>query len=117
MKNLVNTVQLIGHLGRDPELRETQSGRSLLNASLATTDVYYNQEGEKVQDTQWHRLIAWGKIAENMDKLLNKGQHVLVQGHLNTRSYEDKEGVTKYITEVIIDNFLKLSKANGKSNN
>jgi len=103
MNNLKNRVSLIGNLGMDPEVRELNGGKKMARFSLATNDTYKNAEGEKVTDTQWHNMIAWGPKAAFAEKYLKKGQEVAVEGKLNHRAYEDDQGVKKYITEVIIN--------------
>jgi len=110
MSSLRNSVQLIGHLGKDPEVKQLESGRFVGKVSIATNDIYKNAKGEKVIETQWHNLVVWGKNAENMQKILHKGDEVAIQGKLTHRSYEDKEGVTRYVTEVVVNEFVKLSK-------
>ena len=110
MSSLRNSVQLIGHLGKDPEVKQLESGRFVAKVSIATNDIYKNAKGEKVIETQWHNLVTWGKNAENMQKICRKGDEVAVQGKLTHRSYEDKEGVTRYVTEVVVSEFVKLSK-------
>ena len=110
MSSLRNSVQLIGHLGKDPEVKQLESGRFVAKVSIATNDIYKNAKGEKVIETQWHNLVTWGKNAENMQKICRKGDEVAIQGKLTHRSYEDKEGVTKYVTEVVVNEFVKLSK-------
>ena len=108
MKNLRNSVQLIGNLGMDPEVKNLESGKTLAKLSLATTDRYTNNKGDKVQETTWHNLIAWGKTAEIAEKFLKKGSEVAIEGKLTNRSYETKEGVKKYITEIVINEILLL---------
>lgn len=108
MNNLRNRVQLIGNLGMDPEVKKLDSGRMLAKLSLATSDSYKNSEGEKVTDTQWHNLVAWGKTAEIAEKYLKKGNRVVVEGKLVSRSYEDKEGIKRYVTEVVVSEFLMI---------
>lgn len=110
MNSLSNNVQLIGNLGKDPILTTFDNGNKLVKFSLATTDYYKDKSGEKVQDTQWHNLIAWGKIAELMDQILSKGSRVIVQGKLVSRSYDDKEGNKRYVTEIVARDFVSLSK-------
>jgi len=110
MSSLRNSVQLIGHLGKDPEVKQLESGRFVAKVSIATNDIYKNAKGEKVIETQWHNLVTWGKNAENMQKICRKGDEVAIQGKLTHRSYEDKEGATKYITEIVVNEFVKLSK-------
>jgi single-strand DNA-binding protein len=106
MKSLRNNVQLIGRLGRDPELKEFSSGKRA-TFSIATTDTYKNQRGEKVKDTQWHNIVAWGKLAEMAENYLKKGNEVVVEGKLVHRSYETN-GEKKYITEININDILML---------
>lgn len=108
MLNLRNRVQLIGHLGMDPEVKKLESGKTMSKISIATNDTYKNQKGEKVTDTQWHNLVAWGKTAEIAEKYLKKGSEVAVEGKLTSRSYEDKDGAKKYITEVVVNEILLL---------
>ncbi len=106
MKNLRNTVQLIGNLGANPEVKNLDSGKTVANFSIATTDKYTNQNGEKIQDTTWHNCVAWGKTAEIAEKYLKKGDEVVLEGKLTNRSYEDKEGVKKYISEVLLNQIV-----------
>jgi len=110
MNTLKNSVQLIGNLGKDVDFVKLESGSSKATFSVATNDYYKNNKGEKVQDTQWHNVVAWGKLAENMNLILSKGAQVLVKGKLGSRSYEDKKGETKYITEVIASEFVCFDK-------
>lgn len=109
MKNLSNNVQLIGNLGNTPEFKEFDSGKKMANFSLATTDYYVNQQGQKVTDTQWHKVVAWGKTAEFINAYIEKGNRVAVSGKLTHRSYTDKENQTCYITEVNINEILSLT--------
>ncbi|MFM7178851.1 MAG: single-stranded DNA-binding protein [Bacteroidota bacterium] len=102
MGNIRNQVRLIGNLGRDPEFREISSGRKMARFSLATNDYYYGDQGEKIAETQWHQLVAWGKLAEVSERLLHKGSELVVDGKLNTRSYTDKEGNRRSYTEVVV---------------
>ncbi len=108
MNALRNKVQLIGNLGNDPEVITLDSGKKLAKFSIATNESYKNAQGEKVTDTQWHNVIAWNKTAEIVEKYLTKGNEVAVEGKLTSRSYEDKEGVKKYITEVVVNELLML---------
>jgi len=112
MNTIRNKVQLIGNLGNDPDVKQLESGKTLAKLSLATNDRYYNQKGEKIEDTQWHNLIAWGKTAEVAEKYLKKGSEVAIEGKLTSRSYEDKEGQKKYITEVVVSEILMLGAKN-----
>lgn len=109
MITLVNKVQLIGHLGMDPEVKSFENGK-MLRISLATDASYKDKDGKKVQDTHWHTLVAWNKTAEIGEKLFKKGKQVAIEGSLVNRSYEDKEGVKRFITEVRMDQFLLLGK-------
>ena len=106
-------LQLIGHIGQDLEAKSFDSGMTLAKAPLATNEYYRNSQGEKIQDTQWHNIIAWGKTAELMQQMVKKGDELAVKGKLMHRKYEDAEGQTKYITEVVINEFIKLG-AKGK---
>jgi len=108
MNTIRNQVQLLGHLGKDVELSNYDSGKTKASFSLATNDYYKNNKGEKVEDTQWHNIIAWGKSAELVGKLLSKGSKVLVKGKLVSRSYEDKNGDKRYITEIVANEFVGL---------
>ena len=108
MYALKNKVQLIGNLGGKPEVKNTESGKKLATFSVATSESYRNVKGEKVTETQWHRVIAWGKVAEIAEKYLDKGKEVAIEGKLINRSYTDKEGNKKYITEVQVNELLLL---------
>tara|TARA_R110001583_G_scaffold48522_1_gene152029 strand:+ start:17063 stop:17401 length:339 start_codon:yes stop_codon:yes gene_type:complete len=108
MNTLRNKVQLIGNLGNNPEIITLDSGKKLAKFSIATNETYKNAQGEKITDTQWHNVVAWNKTAEIAEKYLEKGREVAIEGKLTTRSYEDKDGVKKYMTEVIISELLML---------
>ena len=108
MNNLKNKVQLIGHLGMNPEIINLDSGKKLARLSIATNDSYKNAQGEKVEDTQWHNLIAWGKTADVIEKYLKKGNEVAIEGKLTHNSYEDKDGKKRYSTEVVVNEVLML---------
>ncbi len=110
MNTLKNKVQLIGNLGQEPEIINLESGKKLAKFSIATNDYYYNKKGEKVEDTQWHNIVAWGKTADIIEKYVNKGQEVAIEGKLTSRSYEDNAGQKKYITEVVCNELLMLGK-------
>ena len=110
MNTLKNTVQLIGHLGQDVTYSNFESGTTKAAFSLATNDYYKNNKGEKVQDTQWHNVIAWGKLADNMNSMLSKGAEVVVKGKLTSRSYEDKDGQKRFVTEIVAKEFLAMEK-------
>lgn len=106
MYALKNKVQLIGHVGNQPDVRTTESGKKLARFSVATNEIYRNAKGEKVTETQWHNLVAWGKVAEIAEKYLSKGKEVAIEGKLINRSYADKDGNKKYITEVQVNEVL-----------
>ncbi|OYU83215.1 MAG: single-stranded DNA-binding protein [Flavobacterium sp. BFFFF2] len=103
-----NRVQLIGNVGQDPEVKTVGNNRKVANLTLATNDHYYNDAGEKVEQTEWHRLTAWGKTAEIIEKYVTKGKEIGIQGKLTHRSYEDKDGSKKYVTDVVVDEVLLL---------
>ena len=108
MYALKNKVQLIGNLGSAPEVKTTESGKKLARFSVATNESYRNANGEKVTETTWHNLVAWGKVADIAEKYLNKGSEVAIEGKLINRSYTDKDGNKKYITEVQVNELLML---------
>jgi single-strand DNA-binding protein len=108
MYALRNKVQLIGNLGAKPEVKNTENGRKLAKFSLATRESYQRPGGDKVTETQWHRLVAWGKVAELAEKFLDKGKEVAIEGKLINRSYKDKNGDKKYITEVQVSELMLL---------
>ena len=111
MYALKNKVQLIGNLGNAPEVRSTEAGKKLVRFSVATNEQYKNAKGERVTETQWHNLIAWGKVADIAEKFLVKGTEVAIEGKLINRNYMDKEGNKKYITEIQVTELLLLGKA------
>ncbi|NNF01299.1 MAG: single-stranded DNA-binding protein [Bacteroidia bacterium] len=115
MNKLKNQIRLIGHLGKDPEIKEFNEGKKLAKTSIATSDSYTNKDGDKVEETQWHNLVAWGGIAEVFEKYLKKGSFIAVEGKLQQRSYEDKDGKTKYITEVNVQEMLMLDSKTKKA--
>jgi single-strand DNA-binding protein len=110
MNSLKNRVQLIGHLGVDPEMKTIENGTKLARLRLATNETFTNAKGEKVTETQWHNVVAWGKTAELAEMLLTKGAEAAIEGKLVSRSYTDKDGQKKYVTEVVVDEFLLLSR-------
>ncbi len=110
MNALRNKVQLIGHLGNDPEIVNLESGSKLAKFSIATNETYKNAQGEKVEDTQWHNIVAWGKTAEIVESYLTKGKEVAIEGKLTNRSYETKTGEKRYITEIKCNELLMLGK-------
>ena len=104
----VNKVILIGNLGRDPEIRYTTGGQAVANFTIATTEKYTNKSGERQEDTEWHRIVAWGRLAEICGEYLSKGRMVYIEGSIKTRSWEDKEGNTRYTTEIVARNMQML---------
>ena len=101
MNTLRNKVQLIGNLGNDPEIINLDSGTKLAKFSIATNESYKNAQGEKVVDTQWHNVVAWGKTADIIESYVTKGKEVAIEGKLTTRSWDDKEGVKRYTFELV----------------
>jgi single-strand DNA-binding protein len=110
MNAIKNKVQLIGNLGNNPDVRTLEGGRKMARINLATSETYNNTKGERVTETYWHNVVAWGKTAEIAEKLLVKGTEVAVEGKLVNRTYTDKDGVKKYITEVVANELLVLTK-------
>lgn len=111
MNNLRNQVTLIGNLGNEFEVKSFGNDKKIAKASLATNDYYKNKDGEKVKDTQWHNLVVWGKTAEIISTISTKGDQLLIQGKIAYRSYEDSDGKKNYITEIIVNDFVKLTKS------
>ena len=110
MNALRNKVQLIGNLGNDPEIMNLDGGKKLAKFSVATNESYKNAQGEKVTDTQWHNVVAWGKTAEIVENFCAKGKEIAIEGKLTHRSYETKEGEKRYITEIRCNELLLLGK-------
>lgn len=108
MNALKNRVQLIGHLGNDPEIKTFDGKKTMARFSVATNETYKKESGEKVTETQWHNVVAWNGTAKIVEKLLKKGSEVALEGKLTTRSWEDKEGNKRYITEVVANDLLLL---------
>ena len=108
MNSLRNKVQLIGNLGNDPEIITLESGKKLAKFSLATNESYKDASGQKVDNVQWHNLVAWNKTADIIEKYVTKGKEVAIEGKLTSRSYETKEGEKRYITEVVVNELLML---------
>lgn len=104
----VNKVILIGNLGRDPEVRTIENGAKVANFTLATTETYRTKEGNKVEQTEWHRIVLWRGLAEIAEKYLRKGKSIYLEGKITTRKYTDKEGVERTITEIVGDNMTML---------
>jgi single-strand DNA-binding protein len=112
MNALRNKVQLIGHLGSKIELKTLESGKIVGNVSIATNESYKNQKGEKITETTWHRLVIWGKNAELLNKYTDKGSEIAIEGKISNRDYTDKEGVKRFITEIVVNEVLLM--ANGE---
>jgi len=113
MYTLVNKVQLIGRLGNDPEIKETKDGSKLARLSLATDESYRDAKGEKIENTQWHRLVAWDRNADLAEKFLKKGQQIAIEGRLVTGVYEDKEGNRRHTVDINVNDFMMLGSKNG----
>ena len=109
MSSLKNSVQLIGRLGNDPDVKNFESGKKLATFSLATNETYVNNKGEKVEDTQWHNIVVWGKKADIVEKYLKKGSEIALEGKLINRSYE-VEGNKRYVTEINLNELLMIDK-------
>lgn len=107
-KGSINKVILVGHLGRDPEVRYTANGDAVADVSLATSESYKDKKGEKIEKTEWHNLVMWRAQAEFAKEWLKKGQLLYVEGRLQTRSWEDKEGQKRYKTEIQVDQVTLL---------
>lgn len=107
----VNKVILVGNLGRDPELRHAPSGAAIASFTLATNEVWTNKDGQREVKTEWHRIVAFGKLAEICSQYLTKGKQVYVEGRLQTRSWEDREGNKRYATEIVASNMVMLGRA------
>jgi single-strand DNA-binding protein len=105
MNKINNVVRLIGNLGFDPEVREIAKGRKVARISVATHETWTNNEGEKVTDTQWHTVVAWGRMAEQVQRLLRKGSPLALEGRLVHRSYNGKEGIKRFVTEIVLNDF------------
>ncbi len=109
MNSLRNRVQLIGNPGADPEVKTLETGTKLARFSLATNESYKNSKGEKITETQWHNLVAWGKTADLVEKYVRKGKELGLEGKLVNRQYETTEGEKRYITEIVVQEILLLN--------
>ncbi|MFC2131653.1 single-stranded DNA-binding protein [Bacteroidota bacterium] len=116
MARSLNRVTLIGNLGADPELRTTTSGSKVASINIATSESYKDKSGETVEQTEWHRVVLWNWLADIADKYTKKGSKVYVEGKLKTRNYEDKDGVTRYITEIVASDLLFLTPKDSSTN-
>ena len=108
MQNLRNSVRLIGNVRNSPEVKEISKDKKLAKFSIATTDTYKNVDGEKVSDTQWHNMVAWGNVAKVVEMYLKRGSEVTVEGKLTSRNYTDKEGIKRYITEFVVSEIVLI---------
>lgn len=108
MSSIRNQVRLIGNLGADPEVKTLGEDRKMARFNLATNETYTNDKGEKVVETQWHNVVAWGKVVQVIEKYLKKGAEIAIDGKLITRSYNDKEGTKRFITEVVLSEVVML---------
>jgi len=104
----INKVMLIGRLGRDPELRYTQNGQAVANFTLATSERWTNKSGERGERTEWHRIVVWGRLAEICGEYLSKGRQIFIEGRLQTREWEDREGKKRYTTEIVANEMQML---------
>lgn len=112
----VNKVILVGNLGKDPEVRHLDNGIAVANFSLATTESYTNKQGERVNQTEWHNIVLWRGLADVAEKYLKKGNSIYVEGKISTRKWEDKEGNTRYSTDIIADKMTMLGSKSDNSN-
>ena len=105
----INKVILVGHLGKDPEIRHLEGGVAVASFPLATSETF-NKDGRKVEQTEWHNIVMWRGLADVAAKFLQKGKLVYIEGKIRTRSFEDKEGIKKYTTEIVAENFTMLGR-------
>lgn len=108
MSTLKNQVQLIGNVGQEPQVTVLENGKKVARISLATNENFKNSKGERQTNTDWHQLVAWGKVASLIEEYVFTGKEIAVQGKLSSRSYEDKEGIKRHVTEVIVSEILFL---------
>lgn len=113
MSNLRNSVRLMGFLGNDPEVKALNDKKKVARVSIATKEFYKNDKGEKVEETQWHNLVLWDRLANLAESYLHKGSEVSIEGKLSSRTYTDREGVKRYITEVLVNDVQMLGKKEG----
>lgn len=113
----VNKVILVGNLGKDPEVRHLDNGAVVATFSLATSESYKDKNGNRIDQTEWHNIVAWRGLAEISEKFLHKGSKIYVEGKIRSRSYDDKEGIKRYVTEIVVDNLTMLdSKQDNQGN-
>ena len=108
MSTIRNKVQLIGNAGKEPEIRNFESGKKVARFTMATNEIHWNSKGEKVEDCQWHNLVCWGKTAAFVEKFITKGKELAIEGKLISRAYENTEGEKKYTTEILTSEILLL---------
>jgi single-strand DNA-binding protein len=108
MNSLRNSVRLVGNLGMDPEVKTFDTNKKLVRVSIATNETYKNDKGEKITETQWHNLVMWGTQAKFAEEYLKKGDEVAIEGKLANRNYTDKDGIKRYVSEVVVNEFIKL---------
>ncbi len=112
----VNKVILVGHLGKDPEIKYLEGNIARTHFSLATTDAYKDKNGNRVEQTEWHNIVIWRALAESAEKILKKGMQVYIEGKIQTRQWNDKEGIKRQITEINCESFVILQRKDGTSN-
>ncbi len=115
MAKSLNKVMLIGHLGKDPELKYTSNGIAVANFSMATNEAWKDQDGNLQERTEWHNIVAWRRLAEICGEYLKKGKRVYIEGRIQTRNYDDKNGVNRYVTEIVADDLIMLDGGGGAS--
>lgn len=116
-QNSYNKIVLIGHVGRDPEVRYTQQNRAVANFSLATSDVFKSFEGESEKRTQWHKIVAWGRLAEFVEKYIKRGKQILVEGNLRYNSWTGQDGVKRTSAEIYAESIVLLGKKDSSDYN
>ncbi len=112
MNSLRNSVRLVGNLGMDPEVKTFDTNKKLARVSLATKETYKNNKGEKITETQWHNLVIWGAQAQLVEDLLKKGDEIAIEGRIANSNYTDKDGNKRYVSEIVVNEFLKLGGRN-----
>ena len=115
MNTLRNSVRLYGNVGKEPEVKTFENGNKVATFSLATSEKHKDQKGNLVEETTWHNLVVWGKSVETIEKYVNKGDKLIIEGRLTNRSYEAKDGTKKYITEIVVNEFLLAGSPKGKT--
>lgn len=116
MNTIKNQVQLVGRAGQTPELKSFDNGGKLTRVRMATSEQYKNQRGETVEDTQWHTVVAWGKLAEHITRMIQKGDQFAIKGKLVHRQYEDRQGLKRTVTEIVAAEFMMMSSSRAAVN-